>query len=176
MMDKTLLKTIHGSHLYGLAHADSDQDYYTVISRSIRGTRKKYARQNITDGIDSMTVDLSTFRHFCDEGVPQALEALFSPIPEIDEITDFRNAYTVSLPNVSRTYKRTIRNFINEGSFKRRRHGVRLQLNLDTMIEHGRFNPRLDGCEIAQVNEIAGWPDEDLFDWLGYETTVLDDA
>ncbi len=28
-----LFKTPHGSHLYGLAHADSDKDFYTVLDK-----------------------------------------------------------------------------------------------------------------------------------------------
>lgn len=135
-------------------------DYYEVVSRSTRGTRKKYAKQTIKDGLDSMVVDLSTFRHFCDEGVPQALEALFAPEPEVDLLTDFRNSYRVNTANVVRTYKRTIYNFA-EGDYKRRRHGLRLALNLREMLRTGRFNPRLPREHQMFVGTCAALVQED---------------
>lgn len=155
-METVLLKTIHGSHLYGLAHADSDQDWYTVVSREKRGARKKYAKHNITGDQDVMKVDLSTFRHFCDEGVPQALEALFSPVPEVDLLTDFRNSYTVNLPAAVRTYRRTMRNFASDDStFKKRRHACRLAINLGTIMKYGRFNPTMTEGEVAEATHFA---------------------
>lgn len=157
-METVLFKTIHGSHLYGLAHAASDEDWYAVVSRDKRGAKKRYAKHNITGDQDVMKVDLSTFRHFCDEGVPQALEALFSPVPEVDLLTDFRNSYTVSLPAVFRTYNRTIRNFAEDESVKKRRHALRLAVNLRQMTMTGRFNPRLTAMQVKELTTAASSP------------------
>lgn len=154
-METVLLKTIHGSHLYGLSHAGSDEDWYTVVSRHKRGAKKKYAKQNITDGVDNMKVDLSTFVHFCQEGVPQALEALFAPEPEVDLLTAYRWSYRVNTANVTRTYRRTMRNFAMDDSLKKRRHACRLAINLGTMLREGRFNPRMTEGEIADANHFA---------------------
>lgn len=166
-MDTILFRTIHGSHLYGLAHAESDKDFYTVVSREKRGARKKYAKQSIKDGIDSMTVDLSTFMHMCEEGVPQALEAMFSPtdMVEIDTIEALRRGYRVNTAKATRTYRRTIRNFA-EGDFKKRRHAARLAINMSEFQETGRFNPQLNQLGIFYCNKMAGLTDAQFEFWL----------
>lgn len=164
-METVIYKTIHGSHLYGLAHATSDRDYYTVVLRHRRGARKKYAKQNITDGIDSMKVDFSTFRHFCDEGVPQALEALWSPRPEIDLLTAFRWSYRLDTAKATRTYRRTLRNFA-EGDFKKRRHAMRLWLNMLEFQSKGYFHPTLTPAQILTCNSYASMGDEMWHHWI----------
>lgn len=146
-----LFRTIHGSKLYNLDHKDSDTDYYTVIPTRPR-RRKKYAKQTIKDGLDSMVIDLSTFRVYCDMGVPQALEALFSPVPEVDHIDDFRNSYRIDTGAVVERYRRTIKSFSNGEDFKKRRHALRLALNLTEAVETGRFNPRLSPADVVFVN------------------------
>lgn len=152
-----LFRTQHGSHLYGLAHAESDEDFYTVIANP-GSKRKKYAKQTIHDGLDSTVVSLSTFMHFCYMGVPQALEALFSEEPEVDLLTDFRNSYRINTSTTVATYRRTIKNFSRDGDggFKKRRHSIRLAFNLRTMLEAGRFNPRMSHEEIVLANYWAG--------------------
>lgn len=159
-----LFRTIHGSFLYGLGHAGSDQDFYTVIANKPRH-RKKYAKQTIHDGIDSMTVDLSTFRVYCDMGVPQALEAVFSPFAGIDHIADFRRSYRVDTGAMMERYRRTIKSFSLGGDFKRRRHALRLCLNLTEALETGRFNPRLSQSHATAITIGAGL-EEDYFDVL----------
>lgn len=149
-----LLRTLHGSHLYGLAHGGSDLDYYSVVSRASRGNRKKCARQTINAGLDEMVLDLSTFRNFCDEGVPQALEALFAPEPEVDLLTDFRANYMVDTARAVRTYKRTAHNF-SMGNLKQKRHALRLALNLYELLETGRFNPTLSTEEASMITHMA---------------------
>lgn len=150
-----LFKTIHGSHLYGLNHAESDEDYYTVVRRP-RGRRYKWAKQTIVDGVDSMRVDLPTWLRLCEKGVPQALEAMFSPMAEIDNLPFLRHAY-VPGGEVRRTYHRTIEKFIMSGEddFKRRRHAVRLAFNLHDIMHHGQFNPVLTPYQRSQSYGLA---------------------
>lgn len=153
-----LFSTPHGSHLYGLAHAGSDRDHYTVVTRlphvAHNGTRARYARQTIRGDQDTFVIDLSTWLLLCTKGVPQALEAMWSTTPEVDLLGAFRASYRAGPPVLS-TYLRTIRSFAGAGDFKRRRHAARLALNAHAILCDGRFNPRLTAEQIEFVNAIA---------------------
>ena len=151
-----LFRTIHGSTLYRLNHANSDLDYYQVIANRDRlNNRAKYASQRVQAGVDTVTTDLSTFMRYCHAGVPQALEALFSDIPEIDKISDFRHNFYVDTARASVVYKRTIRNFLDEGDYKKVRHACRLVLSLTEIVETGRFHPALTDEQVTLVSNLA---------------------
>lgn len=158
-MERTvLLSTVHGSHLYGLAHAGSDRDTYTVVTRAPHvahnGTKARYAKQKISGDTDSFVIDLSTFMLLCDKGVPQALEAMFSPVADVDLIHALRGSYrctTAVLP----TYLRTIKSFLMAGDYKRRRHGFRLALNAADIGHYGFFNPRLCEADAEWISDLA---------------------
>ena len=154
MEKRILFKTVHGSHLYGLAHAESDNDFYTVLDK-VKNARAKYAKQTISDdGTDSMVVDFGTWLDQCVSGVPQALEAMFSNSPLVDDISHFRSAYRVST-GASERYLRTITNFVFTQDPKRKRHGLRLALNMYDFTRAGRFNPTLTPNEVDFVTEQA---------------------
>lgn len=138
-----LFKTVHGSHLYGLAHAGSDNDYYVVLETQ-RKKKARYAKQSIVDGVDTTTVDFGTWVNQCQAGVPQALEAMFShyPMYESEGIKEYRNSFRAG-SNMRDRYYRTIDNFLAEPDFKKNRHGLRLALNLRDGLRYGRFNPTL---------------------------------
>lgn len=138
---EVLFKTRHGSHLYGLNHAHSDEDFYTVVRRP-KGKRYKWAKQVISDNEDSMMVEFPTWLRWCDKGVPQALEAMFAPNPLVDKLGPLRAGYRAG-GEARRTYARTIRNFVEADEFKRRRHAVRLAYNLNGILTYGRFYPTL---------------------------------
>lgn len=157
-----LFQTIHGSHLYGTARPGSDEDYYTVIANRPR-TRKRYAKQTIKGNRDETVIDFSTWRMYCDLGVPQALEAMFSPIPEVDHIADFRRSYHIDTAAVVGRYRRTIKSFSLGGTVKLRRHALRLAVNLRDAVELGRFNPVLDPQAVSIITEVSEWPDDDYF-------------
>lgn len=159
-----LFSTPHGSHLYGLAHAGSDHDTYTVVTRlphvAHNGTRARYARQTIRGDQDEFVIDLSTWLLLCEKGVPQALEAMFSPRPTVDLIGPFRAAYRAT-PAVVPTYLRTISSFTRSGDWKRRRHAARLALNMRSILRHGRFNPELDPTEVVFATACATLHEDD---------------
>ena len=141
-----LYKTVHGSHLYGLSHEDSDNDFYVVVDR-VKKNRIKYSKQSIVDGVDTTTVDWGTWVNQCQQGVPQALEAMFSQraLFEAPGIREFRAAFRVG-DGMRDRYYRTIDNFLSpedEFNIKKRRHGVRLALNLRDGVRYGYFNPTL---------------------------------
>lgn len=152
MNDKTVLfKTLHGSRLYGLANAGSDWDYYTVLDKQ-KNRRARYSRQTISEGLDSMVVDFGTWINMCVNGVPQALEAMFSDHVVFDDIEDFRKSFYVST-GASERYLRTITSFCMTQDPKRKRHGLRLALNMYDFTRAGRFNPTLSPNEVDYVTE-----------------------
>lgn len=129
-----LLRTVHGSQLYGTAHAGSDIDIYEVHDYCDN-------RQVITKNLDITRVSLSKFLLLCDKGVPQALEAMFSPLATTDVLADYRRAYRPNIPNARETYARTIKNFALSDKPKAQRHARRLARNLSDLERYGRFNP-----------------------------------
>lgn len=157
-----LYKTHHGSTLYGLAHAGSDDDYYVVVNTR-RNRRPKYAKQSFADNKDTTTVDWGTWVNFCQMGVPQALEAMFSQMPvyEAEGIREFRNAFRFGSTARDR-YVRTIDNFLADGTLKKNRHALRLALNLRDGLRYGRFNPTLSSRQAIWVTYHAknSSPDE----------------
>lgn len=143
-----VFKTVHGSHLYGLNHADSDMDLYIVhtippVKNEMGDTRKTNSLQTVVDGLDVTLIDFKTFHIQASEGVPQALEAMFSRQSELDLIGAWRAGFRVSLPAMMNRYKHAIEKFSNY-EFKRRRHAVRYVLNLrEALANGGRFNPTM---------------------------------
>ncbi len=136
---------MHGSHLYGLAHSGSDDDFYAVVNTR-RNRRSKWAKQSIVEGVDTTTVDLGTWVNMCQNGVPQALEAVFAGKEfvhyESSGIREFRASFVMGESARDR-YTRTIKNFLEDDSVKKKRHAVRLALNLRDGLRYGRFNPTL---------------------------------
>lgn len=167
MKMRTLLRTIHGSHLYGLAHDNSDVDYYVVVDDG-------RARQTINDGIDTNTLSFDKFISLCYKGVPQALEAMFSQQADIDEISYFRNGWKAGGSEVVDTYRRTIKSlsFDERHTTKYRRHAARLAYNLRDIVEHGRFNPRLDDFQISMVTGISVMEDKDFVKAINWISTI----
>jgi predicted nucleotidyltransferase len=150
-----LLRTIHGSHLYGLAHDGSDKDIYEVVETK-RTKKKRNIKQTIVNGVDKTVVDLSTFMHMVDECVPQALEALWTPVAEVDKIHEFRTNYRVNRAKMKEVYIRTALNFAQRDDIKSRRHAIRLMLNLGAALEYGKFNPQLSNMDKFIINSSMG--------------------
>lgn len=175
MVMQTILSTVHGSHLYGLARPDSDHDSYRVVI----GENKTYARQRLQGDDDRLGIHLSRFLESVDKGVPQALEALFSPVAELDpEWAPFLRGLRPGIINARTTYRRTILNFgLGNGGrtgaaaqrtdpVKLRRHALRLCLNLDELVSTGRFNPRLTPGQARAVKAGAQLERTDFEDLL----------
>lgn len=148
-----LFKTVHGSHLYGLSHANSDRDYYVVLETQ-KKKKAKYAKHSVVDGVDVTTVDFGTWVNMCQAGVPQALEAMFSHKALHDEIRAFRNSFRVG-EGIRDRYYRTIDNFLTDDDFKKKRHALRLALNLRDGLRYGRFDPTLSKRAVIWVTYYA---------------------
>ena len=153
--DNVIFNTIHGNHLYKLTSEDSDKDVFYVINSPRRKARQSYNEV----GWDQVRVGLGTFITRIQEGSHQSVEALFSPYkrwnPEFDFLEPMLEAYRVTGPEVFAKYERTITKFCY-GDFKRRRHAVRLHLNLEDLRRSGMFNPVLAPTEIDLCNAWAG--------------------
>jgi len=150
-MSELLLRTVHGSHLYGLNHAGSDEDYYEVITSDV--PRKKNLH-TIVDGIDTTQVTFSGFFEMCYLGVPQALEALYSTKATVDKLSYFRDAFRPGRSTLTE-YAHAMTQCIRQGDYKRRRHALRLALNLRSLMTYGYFNPTLTPEECAMISDIA---------------------
>lgn len=168
-MRETLFKTVHGSRLYGLAHENSDEDFYTVVTKKPvpkgRQVKARYAKQKINGDEDSMVVDFGTWVEMCRNGVPQALEAMFSDMPIGDDrIADFRSGFRVGTEVYARYY-RTIKSFalMEDDGIKKRRHALRLALNLNEMARTGRFNPTLSAEDARYISGMATKSHEDVY-------------
>lgn len=154
MEQQLLFSTIHGSRLYGLDHPDSDYDRFEVY-----GWLKSRGRQTVNAMEDVTRTSFDRFMKYCDRGVPQYLEAIFSEKVIDDHIPYIRSTYHPNMTNVRDVYSRTIKAFWMEGtegnSLKLRRHALRLRLNLIAMEEAGRFNPTLTTAEAVLITEQA---------------------
>ena len=158
-----LFKTTHGSRLYGLNHANSDEDWYSVHL----GLGK--ATQNISGDQDVLRVDYSMFLDQFEKGVPQALEAMFSSQIVYDNIPFIRRSAVPNFGKAVDTYSRTIRGFARskKDTLKRQRHAIRLTLNLDDLWRTGRFDPTLDKKSVDLVRSLENVIDsEELIEQL----------
>lgn len=151
---KVLFKTPTGSRLYGLAHAGSDYDYYTVVDK-VKTKKSSYSTHTIIDGVDSVVVDFGTWINLCQSGVPQALEAMFSQYAEYDEISEFRAGFRAGTDYSK--YVRTIKALaLHEPTdMKHRRHAYRLATNLIDLRRYNRFNPTLTKTQADYITELA---------------------
>lgn len=138
-----ILGTMHGSHLYGLAHEQSDYDFYIVDSH-------EKTRQTILGRADIHVVNFDDFLAQVAKGVPQALEALFSPVAiRHPHYAPMLSQLRLPLYSVQETYRRTIKSFymkgIEESDMKFVKHAIRLDWNIQDLMEYGYFNPKLSG-------------------------------
>lgn len=155
-----ILRTIHGSHLYGLAHMASDEDTFTVVSE------RRHGRQHVNreTGEDSMVIGLPLFIQRIEAGSHQSVEALFSHVKAVDpEYEAFFANYRVTSPEAFKAYERTITKFAHWGDIKRQRHAIRLAFNLRDLRANGRFNPTLEPYQV-EIVKLAGQTQADTFD------------
>lgn len=147
-----LLRTLRGSRLHGLEHDDSDYDYFEVYSG------KEKMSQSIVGNVDTVRVSFDQFLTGIGVGLPEYLEALWSPLKTVNKI-DYLHIHPGYSETLSR-YQRTMKSFWLSGDFKRRRHALRLQLNVREYMQHGSFNPRLTDQQAEEIIGKAQQPDD----------------
>ncbi len=160
---EVLFKTVHGSRLYGLSHSKSDDDFYAILTDE---NRKIKPLQTIVGHIDMMSLGFASFVSLAHKGVPQVLEAMFSKLTYGDPIEAYRKQYKASDPQVIDTYLRTIKSFSLSEDFKRRRHAIRLTMNLNELLHTGRFNPTLTPTEAILITNQTSKSFEEYVDYL----------
>lgn len=148
-----IFSTVHGSRLYGFDRKGSDYDTYTVTdSTSLK------ANQSVNGPYDIVRVGFNGFLIKALGGSHQGVEALFSPLKEWNDeflhLKPFIDNMVVCGGPVYEKYERTIKKFCY-GDFKKRRHAVRLALNLEDLRDVGRFNPVMDEIDIGLCNTLA---------------------
>jgi hypothetical protein len=151
-MTRIIFETKHGSHLYGMATPLSDHDTFVVTDSSHR------ASQKVTGDVDRTTIGWDTFLLYALTGSHQSVEALFSREKvwhTQPELATYLDGLRVGGRFVFEKYARTIEKFAHADDFKRRRHAVRLWLNLQELRDHGRFDPRLTPAQVAWASELA---------------------
>jgi hypothetical protein len=159
--DTELFKTPHGSKLYGLSHANSDDDFFIVTPtvRVAKDARRNQAKQKFEGNNDFVFMDFKTFTRLAGEGVPQALETMYSRAAHSDYFEEYRQGYFCSDPGVIHRYMKTIKSFsmTEKDPFKRRRHALRLALNLEEILYTGRFNPTLTPENASRISRYAAY-------------------
>lgn len=181
MKTKVILRTEHGSHLYGLARPDSDYDYYEIYDfLNQRYRPKKQALQRIENDLDEVKISLERFTDICFKGVPQAIEVLFSP-PEawvyesgwLDVSAQIKSELGNHMPAVLETYRRTALNFFysTKDPEKKRRHAFRLLLNANELKASGAMHSRLNTEQVELINWLTtSFSSEEKFKDMVYDT------
>lgn len=188
-----LFRTVHGSRLYGLARPGSDWDEYVVVPEprdvrpGYRAHRREHAMGLVTgpDGVerevDAIVIGLGTWLEQCENGVPQALEAMFSTLATPGPLDSFRSSYRVSPGRTAAYFCRAAWSHADHAAealaagdeakaLKKRRHAVRYALNLADALACGRFDPTLDAAHQRRLDEAAASADgfgDRLTDLLG---------
>jgi predicted nucleotidyltransferase len=141
-MAELLLRVLSGSRMYGLQHEESDYDYMEVY-----GWDKQKPKHTVTPTLDTLKVSFSDFLRHANNGSPKFVEAMFAAKPEFSTLEHLRKAWRPSLPACRHTYHSMTKSLWLEGvetdNVKKRRHAVRLQLNLWDLEDFGRFKPEL---------------------------------
>lgn len=165
-----ILSTIHGSHLYGLANENSDIDNYVVVSNNYYNMKPI---QTIVDNNDITVIGLKYFMQQIYKGVPQSLEALYSPKTVVDKML-FRHSYYCNSSEVVNTYLRTIKSFSldERHPYKYNRHALRLTYNLNDIIMYGRFTPVLSTAQIEAINTVPYLTKQEFYSMLKKESII----
>ena len=148
-----LFYTRAGSALYGLDHPLSDADYFVVTT--VLNQKMSHA---VKPDADITVAGVSTLMVYANTGSHQAVEALMSR----EKVWVSQRARWEAMLNntyihgsiVDRKYIRTI-TALCFGDEKKRRHAVRIRLNLRELQTYGVMNPRLTEAEVLFVKRLA---------------------
>lgn len=152
-----LFRGLIGSRMYGLAHDNSDYDYYEIWSESSFARNKTL--QTI-DGVNDVTqVSLNHFLLLAMNGSHQALDAMFTPYAETDHITALRSGFFAGF-NVLVDFERIITELANQNLPKKRLHAARISYNMKALAETGRYNPVLSDSVKEDVRRLSALSDE----------------
>lgn len=139
-----LLRTPTGSRLYGTHGPDSDYDEWEVVLGPSRPKQR-------TDGSTDLTrMDLATFTDLVGRGVPQALEALWSPRATIHPA--FAPYFAALRPDLWQARMRHLATHRNkQAGNKGPGHAVRTARNFEQLLRFGRYSPVASAAEKAEI-------------------------
>ena len=151
-----LLLTPTGSRLYGLHNKDSDYDYWAVVLEGNKGFHKVVGEEDVA------VIPLSLFQKMLNDGVPQAMEALFStqaefPPPAWEQYMrrlrpNLWAARRKLLKPQHTEKKKMAGEPLTAKEFRKgKMHKTRLALQWVNMSENGYFNPTLTGEQLELV-------------------------
>ena len=156
-----ILRTVHGSRLYGLAGPNSDEDIFTVYPTGRNS-------QKIIGTIDYIDWNLPTFIKNVGEGIPQALEALWSEQAFIAD--EYKPWFSKMYPNfisMVDNYSSTMHSSVLQGTAKGNQRAMRMAYNLGEAYEYGKFNPTISE-RVAKLIVNASHIMLDTKDWIEY--------
>jgi len=119
--EKTIVKMVFGSHLYGTATSDSDKDFKGIfmpskeqiflghIPKSYNSTTKQGAEKNTSEDVDTEIYSLHYFIKLACEGQTVALDMLHAPDNMIIESSDVWKAI---VKNREKFYTKNLKAFI----------------------------------------------------------------
>lgn len=152
MTDQIVFTTVHGSRLYGLNHADSDDDSMIVYNDKRKPLHVKRG------DLDVIHVGLPWLLDNAYKGSVQFVEAVFSH-DKVWTDPSWRPMFdTMRIPvaAVRETFTRTIRTFVHMDTQKSRQHAVRLGLALhDIRVNDGWYDPKLTERQQFTVRALA---------------------
>ena len=145
-----LLLTPTGSRLYGTHRPDSDHDFWAVVLEGVKPSHKVVGEEDVA------VIPLKHFQEMLNKGVPQALEALWSPQAQFH--AQWESYMKALQPNV---WSAKYRHLAKQGEKvvqKERMHKARLSLQWLQMAAFGKFNPTLEGELLELVKFAANNP------------------
>lgn len=160
LMDKieghtVLLLTMTGSRLYGVHTPESDYDYWAVVLENVKTSQK------VVEGEDVTLISLKNFMTMLDNGVPQAMEVLWSPVAEFNETyKPLLNSlsphlwwarYRLLAPQSLEKMKKKGQPLTPKQWRKGKMQKTRLALQWYNMAHNGWFNPQLSGEQLEIV-------------------------
>ena len=136
---KLLLRLRTGSHLYGLNHKDSDEDWLEIWD-------KCKPSQSFINNQDITRWNLSMFMRVADKGGHNALEVLMARHSwcDVDLLKDFRESYIASGWVCMPKFQSAMKTLESRGDQKGIERSAMLSSWLDQIFETGRFNPHND--------------------------------
>lgn len=168
--NELMFATAHGSRLYGADELSTEIDTYQIWLRPPRRKERKVAAAQRIEVIGA-----AQFTKLVAEAQPRALEALFSPMSEIDS-TDhalFFSAINTTPEKALATYTEAIMGFARRASPVQRLHALRMCRNLSQLIITSRFDPRLTPEQRELSRAIAH---AEIRDWTATLESLLSSA
>ena len=165
MKNKTILKTIVGSHAHGLANKDSDFDYRGVFVQPTNeilalGPKKKHTSW-IEGKVDDTSYEIGHFLFLATKSNPTILEVFLAPIADSDEIgMEMRSLFphvwnSIDVRNAFIGYGLNQRKkFLDNKDGRREKYAaayLRVLYNAYELLKTGTFTVRVADTPVGEI-------------------------